>query len=76
MKIIRISVLLLLFLVTVKAQNTPKGSIALSSFRVTPEVTATDTVKILAVMAEFQPDNDNTTVGNGTFPSIYSKDYG
>ncbi|MBP9123280.1 MAG: hypothetical protein KBF60_09035, partial [Ignavibacteriaceae bacterium] len=37
---------------------------------------ATDTVKILAVMAEFQPDNDNTTVGNGTFNSIYSQEYG
>lgn len=76
MKIIRISVLLLLFLVTLEAQTPSKGSITLSSFRQPLEVAATDTVKILAVMAEFQPDNDNTTVGNGTFLSIYSKDYG
>lgn len=36
----------------------------------------TDTIRILAVMVEFQEDNDATTVGNGKFSSIYKKDYG
>lgn len=76
MKIIKLSALLLFFGFAVQAQNAPKGNVALSSVRQSVEVVSTDTVKILAVMAEFQPDNDNTTVGNGTFPSIYSKDYG
>lgn len=35
-----------------------------------------DTLKILAVMVEFQQDNDGNTFGNGKFGSIYSKDYG
>jgi len=35
-----------------------------------------DTVKILAVMVNFQDDKDATTFGNGKFGSIYSKDYG
>lgn len=35
-----------------------------------------DTLKILAVMADFKVDKDGTTFGNGTFGSIYSKDYG
>lgn len=35
-----------------------------------------DTLNILAVMVEFKPDQDNATFGNGTFGSIYSKDYG
>lgn len=35
-----------------------------------------DTVKILAVMVEFQQDTDNNTAGNGTFNSIYEKSYG
>ncbi len=35
-----------------------------------------DTLKILAVMVEFQKDNDRNTYGNGKFGSIYSKDYG
>lgn len=37
---------------------------------------AVDTLKILAVMVEFQPDNSSNTFGDGTFGSIYSKDYG
>lgn len=40
-----------------------------------PEVTS-DTLRILAVMVDFQTDNDATTVGTGKFGSIYSKDYG
>jgi len=35
-----------------------------------------DTLKILAVMADFQTDKDGATFGNGKFGSIYSKDYG
>ena len=35
-----------------------------------------DTVKILAVMVNFQEDKDEATFGNGRFGSIYSKDYG
>lgn len=35
-----------------------------------------DTIKILAVMVEFQKDTDNNTAGDGTFNSIYEKDYG
>jgi hypothetical protein len=35
-----------------------------------------DTVKILAVMVNFQEDRDGATFGNGKFGSIYTKDYG
>lgn len=35
-----------------------------------------DTIKILAVMVNFQEDRDGATFGNGKFGSIYSKDYG
>ncbi len=35
-----------------------------------------DTLKILAVMVEFQADKDETTFGNGKFGTIYSQDYG
>lgn len=37
---------------------------------------SSDTLRILAVMVEFQKDNDRNTYGNGKFGSIYSKDYG
>jgi len=37
---------------------------------------SSDTIKILAVMVEFQKDTDNNTAGDGTFNSIYEKDYG
>lgn len=52
-----------------------KRTIPLNSF---PEnkTFSGDTLRLLAVMVEFQEDNDNTTVGNGKFNSIYSKDYG
>ncbi|PID59819.1 MAG: hypothetical protein CR986_04555 [Ignavibacteriae bacterium] len=33
-------------------------------------------INILAVMVEFQPDKFDLTYGDGTFGSIYSKDYG
>ena len=35
-----------------------------------------DTIKILAVMVNFQEDKDAATFGNGRFGTIYSKDYG
>ncbi|MCX6150131.1 MAG: T9SS type A sorting domain-containing protein [Ignavibacteriales bacterium] len=35
-----------------------------------------DTLKILAVMADFQEDKDAATYGTGKFGSIYSSDYG
>ncbi|MBI1939007.1 MAG: T9SS type A sorting domain-containing protein [Ignavibacteriales bacterium] len=35
-----------------------------------------DTLKILAVMVEFQKDNDGNTYGDGKFGSIYTKEYG
>jgi M6 family metalloprotease-like protein len=37
---------------------------------------ASDTLKILAVMVEFQADQDAATEGNGKFGTIYSQDYG
>lgn len=46
-----------------------------SNFTINNIFTA-DTLKILAVMADFQVDKDETTFGDGTFGSIYSKDYG
>ena len=39
-------------------------------------ILAEDTVKILAVMVNFQEDKDGATFGNGKFGSIYSQDYG
>ena len=41
-----------------------------------PKTVAKDTVKILAVLVDFQKDKDAATFGNGKFGSIYSKDYG
>jgi len=35
-----------------------------------------DTIKILAIMVNFQEDRDGTTFGNGKFGSIYSVAYG
>ncbi|MBK7629655.1 MAG: T9SS type A sorting domain-containing protein [Ignavibacteriales bacterium] len=39
-------------------------------------ILAEDTVKILAVMVNFQEDRDGATFGNGKFGSIYSLSYG
>ncbi len=41
-----------------------------------PSEAVDDNLKILAVMVEFQPDDFELTYGDGTFGSIYSKDYG
>ncbi len=40
------------------------------------EITAGDTLRILAVMVNFQTDRDGTTFGNGKFGSVYSQNYG
>ncbi len=37
---------------------------------------STDTVRIFAVMVEFQPDDFDLTAGTGKFGTLYSKDYG
>ncbi len=48
-------------------------------FRMTrnyPSASSTDTLRILALMVEFQSDNDKTTYGTGKFSSVYTKNYG
>lgn len=60
------------------------GSLSAQSFigKINPipntrvSVLADDTVKILAVMVNFQEDRDGATFGNGKFGSIYSQNYG
>ncbi len=57
------------------------GSLSAQSFlngiNPSPEkLQSADTIKILAVMVNFQADNDGATFGNGKFGTIYSKDYG
>ncbi|NWG29501.1 MAG: hypothetical protein HXY48_13340, partial [Ignavibacteriaceae bacterium] len=37
---------------------------------------AVDTLKILAIMVNFQEDADGTTSGNGKFGTIYTQNYG
>lgn len=37
---------------------------------------ASGTLRVLAIMVEFQTDNDRTTIGNGQFDSIYTRDWG
>jgi hypothetical protein len=76
MKILKTSIISLLILTSVYAQKYTASLNQRSSFSGNPTTMTIDTVRILAVMVEFQPDNDNTTVGNGTFNSIYSQDYG
>ncbi|MEE9430973.1 MAG: T9SS type A sorting domain-containing protein [Melioribacteraceae bacterium] len=38
--------------------------------------TVATSLNILAVMVEFQPDKFNLTIGDGTFGSLYTKEYG
>ncbi|OQY75715.1 MAG: hypothetical protein B6D45_05285, partial [Ignavibacteriales bacterium UTCHB3] len=76
MKIIKPTLLIALLVFVAAAQNPQQSISTLSSVSPTGKAIATDTVKILAVMAEFQKDNDNTTIGDGSFPSIYTTDYG
>ncbi len=68
---------LLLFLGSSSAQNfISKVYLPSSPVKRVSTSAQADTLKILAVMAEFQADRDGTTFGNGKFGSIYSKDYG
>ncbi len=57
------------------------GSLSAQSFltKINPfpeSLTAQDTIKILAVMVDFQEDSDGATFGNGKFGTIYSQNYG
>ncbi|NWF90463.1 MAG: T9SS type A sorting domain-containing protein [Ignavibacteriaceae bacterium] len=57
------------------------GSLSAQSFltKLNPfpnQQSSPDTVKILAVMVNFQEDKDDATFGNGKFGTIYSKNYG
>jgi hypothetical protein len=52
------------------------NNISLSAQFPTPMKNKVTEVKILAVMVEFQVDKDEATFGDGTFGSVYSKDYG
>ncbi|NUN09826.1 MAG: T9SS type A sorting domain-containing protein [Ignavibacteriaceae bacterium] len=63
---------LLLFLlnITVVSQVVPSRS---QNF---PSSGVPDTLRILAILVEFQTDNDRTTYGDGKFNSIYSTNYG
>lgn len=76
MKLLKTSIFLLLLVPLTHGQVMQPAVSIQRTVSNSSQPTGTDTIKILAVMAEFQPDNDNTTVGNGTFPSIYSQDYG
>lgn len=46
------------------------------SFQQKTVLQANDTLRILAVMVNFQTDKDDATFGNGKFGSIYTKEYG
>ena len=60
------------------------GSVTAQSFigklnpspKISTSILADDTIKILAVMANFQEDRDGATFGNGKFESIYTQNYG
>jgi M6 family metalloprotease-like protein len=67
---------LLFVLGSSSAQNFIKKVRPFSSPNVSKVSAQSDTLKILAVMVEFQADRDGTTFGNGKFGSIYSQDYG
>ncbi len=60
---------------SVSAQTFNHRLVPVNSF-LTAKVASQDTVKILAVMVEFQQDKDAATFGDGTFGSIYSQNYG
>ena len=61
---------------SISAQNFIKKMHLSSSSFISASTIQTDTLKILAVMADFQTDRDETTFGNGKFGSIYSQNYG
>ena len=61
-------------LVNLSAQSY-KGKINLTPSGATKIHASSDSLKILAVMVEFQADTDPNTYGTGKFGSIYSQSY-
>ena len=74
-RIIRSTLLILFSLGSLSAQ-TFIGNINPFPSSDPANITAGDTIKILAVMVNFQDDRDGTTFGNGKFGSMYSQNYG
>ena len=74
-KIYLFLVFLLLGLSTISAQSF-MGKLNQNPSKDYKIFAADDTLKILAVMADFQEDKDDATFGNGKFESIYSQEYG
>ena len=74
-RIILSALLILLGLGSSSAQ-TFIGKINPFPFSNPEKIAAEDTIRILAVMVNFQEDRDGTTFGNGKFGSIYTQNYG
>ncbi|MCH7770246.1 MAG: T9SS type A sorting domain-containing protein [Bacteroidetes bacterium] len=74
------------FIVVLSLGSLPAGQAGLSAQSFTVHLSSSnsnnvssdikDTVRILAIMVNFQEDRDGTTSGNGKFGTIYSTDYG
>jgi M6 family metalloprotease-like protein len=75
MKYFLLSFLVLLELGSLSAQSFV-GKLNPYPATVERAVLADDTLKILAIMVNFQVDADGTTSGNGKFGTIYSQNYG
>ncbi len=75
MKYFLVSILILFELGSLSAQSFV-GKLNPFPLTSTMGSAAVDTLKILAVMVEFQQDADGTTAGNGKFGSIYTQNYG
>ncbi|MGB5849067.1 MAG: hypothetical protein WBH40_11305, partial [Ignavibacteriaceae bacterium] len=79
-------IILSVFILIISLGSLPVGQTGLSAqtfkvnFKGQPlanvNADANDTLKILAIMVNFQEDRDGATFGNGKFGSIYSVDYG
>jgi hypothetical protein len=68
---------ILLCLGSLSAQTFLKHSFPSGNNKNSIQVTASiDTLRVLAIMVDFQYSKDATTTGNGKFDSIYTKDYG
>ncbi len=63
------------FLIALGSASAQKFNHSLNPFP-TAALNPQDSVRILAVMVEFQKDEDANTFGDGTFGTIYSKNYG
>ncbi|PJA98515.1 MAG: hypothetical protein CO128_06895 [Ignavibacteriales bacterium CG_4_9_14_3_um_filter_30_11] len=70
------SIILFFALGSIAAQSSINYNTKIQSNFSTSYTFSSDTLKILAVMADFQIDKDEATFGDGSFGSIYSKDYG